>query len=648
MADVKFEVLKIGVTSGSPAATIDATISGFGVPDAVLVFTEFTLTAGGQRAGATHGIGFASNTSPIQQRCCAGMSTGNTTASNSSRYHSTTSIARHQSASGATVFGEFAVVDFITDGVRLQEVTGTGAFLTLFIVLIGGTDVANVHVDNVALTNGTSPAITDVTAPGFEPDLVFAISHGNASVDTFLTSNVLGFGAALNDGVDTQKCLQILEQDAQSGGAARTILRNDAIVSHISNTPSIGEFQRVVIQDFDASGFSFFQETGDQPYAVSYMALRFTNNPGLALVDFEWPTTGDLQITEAGFEPDFALLSTLFGPINRNEYTSIRGFGFSQTAVDSQVTSPLGGSIWTASGSAQTNVTNLRGYSEWRNSGYAVSAESDTLAESSSYTFTSFGLDVALSPNPPLPVAGFALLVGPTAATSPIPQPSPLPAGSLGAVFENNTIISASPFTFDESPVISSPADVSYIWSANLTRIKNNSFLYDAAIGGHALKLTTLGQYNFVGNKFTGKWLDGTSPDGNGTPDAAFYNEIGPVILDITGGGDTPTFLDKQSPGTTINNNVSVTITNLQPLTEVRVYLAEDFTSPIDIAQLGGVEDTGSPSEFTFTAAAGTIVDIVIHNVDYVLPPSNRIKNFTVPTTDTSFPVSQIPDRNRI
>jgi hypothetical protein len=39
-------------------------------------------------------------------------------------------------------------------------------------------------------------------------------------------------------------------------------------------------------------------------------------------------------------------------------------------------------------------------------------------------------------------------------------------------------------------------------------------------------------------------------------------------------------------------------------------------------------------------------VDIVVLNQDYVLPPANRIRDFVVPTTDTSFPVSQIIDRN--
>lgn len=120
------------------------------------------------------------------------------------------------------------------------------------------------------------------------------------------------------------------------------------------------------------------------------------------------------------------------------------------------------------------------------------------------------------------------------------------------------------------------------------------------------------------------------------------------ITINVVGGGSTPSYRVAASySGTvTINNNVSVTLTDLEPNTEVRVYLAEDFNSPIDVNQLAGIEDIASPTEFTFSASAGTVVDIVVFNVNFLLPPNNRIKNFTVPTSDTSFPITQIPDRN--
>lgn len=159
---------------------------------------------------------------------------------------------------------------------------------------------------------------------------------------------------------------------------------------------------------------------------------------------------------------------------------------------------------------------------------------------------------------------------------------------------------------------------------------------------GHAIRITVPGTYDFVGNSFPGGW----GADDSDT--AMILNDSGGLVtLNVTDASSPTVKNAPNSPEnvTVVNNNVSVTITNIQPLTEVRVFLAEDFTSPIDTTELAGIEDTGSPTEFAFSAPAGTVVDIVIHNVQYLLPPNNRIKNFTVPSSATSFPIQQLIDR---
>jgi len=164
-----------------------------------------------------------------------------------------------------------------------------------------------------------------------------------------------------------------------------------------------------------------------------------------------------------------------------------------------------------------------------------------------------------------------------------------------------------------------------------------SGLIFNSDGAGHAVYITAPGTYELVGWQFNGY---GGSPEAN----AAIYNNSGGLVtLNISGAGDTPTIRNGAGASTVINNNVQVTITNIQPGTEVRVYTVE---SPINTTAIAGVESTGSPSEFTFSAAAGQIVDIVVFNIDYVLPPDNRIRNFQVPTADTSFPISQIVDRN--
>jgi hypothetical protein len=199
-----------------------------------------------------------------------------------------------------------------------------------------------------------------------------------------------------------------------------------------------------------------------------------------------------------------------------------------------------------------------------------------------------------------------------------------------------------------ESPLGIFSTAGAYLITANPAKLKNNAFLYSI---NHAIEMIEAGTFPFDGNTFTELWnTTPSSPDGNQTTEAALLNEVGPVTLNITD-GDTPTVYDggnivSPEAQTTLNNNISVTLTNLRPGTEVRVYPSQDFNSPNDLTELAGIESTASPSEFTFSAPAGTIVDIVVFNRDYVLPPANRIRNFIVPTTTTSFPVSQIIDRN--
>lgn len=213
-----------------------------------------------------------------------------------------------------------------------------------------------------------------------------------------------------------------------------------------------------------------------------------------------------------------------------------------------------------------------------------------------------------------------------------------------GADFRRNAIIQSTPVYGEGSPeAISSPANRAYLWTADPDKIIGCTFNFSS---DHAMRIDATGAFNFVGNVFTGQWLDLTSPDGQQTLNAGLLVIQGGLILNVSGAGSTPTQFDFGSPIAAINNNISVTVTNLIPGTEVRVYPSQDFNSPNDLTEIGGVESSGSPSEFTFSAPAGTVVDIVVFNVNYVLPPDNRVRNFTVPTTDTSFPVSQILDRN--
>ncbi len=152
---------------------------------------------------------------------------------------------------------------------------------------------------------------------------------------------------------------------------------------------------------------------------------------------------------------------------------------------------------------------------------------------------------------------------------------------------------------------------------------------------GHAIRITTAGTYTFNGNTFTGFGAIGTNF-------AAIFNDSGGLVtLNITGGGGTPTYRNGAGATTTVNNNVTVTLTGLRDLTEIRVYTSGTTT------EVAGIEDATAGSAdarmFAFALAGGSVVDIRIHNKTY---EALSILTYTIPTSDASLPISQRFDRN--
>lgn len=94
----------------------------------------------------------------------------------------------------------------------------------------------------------------------------------------------------------------------------------------------------------------------------------------------------------------------------------------------------------------------------------------------------------------------------------------------------------------------------------------------------------------------------------------------------------------------TVVNNVLVTLTGLKDNTEVRVL--DNSTGEFLVGIESATDGTTDDRSFTFSLSAATVVDIAVFNVAFILPPNNRIENFTVPATAASIPLAQVPDRN--
>lgn len=192
-------------------------------------------------------------------------------------------------------------------------------------------------------------------------------------------------------------------------------------------------------------------------------------------------------------------------------------------------------------------------------------------------------------------------------------------------VFNNCTTITQNSGIVDSCNITNS-----LLKSNNLSNISNSSF--ESTTTGHAIEITTPGTYTFNGNTFSGYGITGST-------NAAIYNNSGgSVVINITGGGDIPTYRNGTSATTSVVSAANVTITGLKINSEVRAYLGTD---PSTSTEIDGIESSGT--SFTFSQSnSGSDGYIVIFNTGY-LPIKLDI---TYSGSDSSIPVQQILDRN--
>lgn len=174
---------------------------------------------------------------------------------------------------------------------------------------------------------------------------------------------------------------------------------------------------------------------------------------------------------------------------------------------------------------------------------------------------------------------------------------------SCGSMTQSSASISGCVF---DSPATAT--GVGFLSSNNPSNLSSNSFVSSGT--GHAITITSAGTYTFSANTFSG--YSGT-PGSNLTPssgsnDAAIYNNSsGSVTLNITNAGSNPSVRNGASATTTVNSNVSVTITvkdqsgSAIPGAEVAIF--QDDTSRTVIQSSTATNTSGVVSA---SAASGT------------------------------------------
>lgn len=189
--------------------------------------------------------------------------------------------------------------------------------------------------------------------------------------------------------------------------------------------------------------------------------------------------------------------------------------------------------------------------------------------------------------------------------------------------------------TFTNNTVQDSIGDIS-ITTPTPNNISDCTFISDGS--NHAIEITQPGVYDFSGNTFT-NYFSGSSPTTD--VNAVIYNNSGgSVTLNVSDTTGVVSYRNEGISTTTINNNVSVTLTGLQENTEVRVLASGSNT------ELAGIENAvdgiSGSREFTFSLSALTETTIKIHSLQY----QHLSINYVIPSTTAELPVQQVFDRN--
>ncbi len=185
---------------------------------------------------------------------------------------------------------------FITDGIRLNAVTGTTALRGVAILFAGDVDVAaGAYTTTIAST--TPKTITC----GFEPSFVFgACSPGTENSEQSGTE--YGFGVST---AAAHASFALGEQSLQAaGGNPKAYIGDTHAVKVLSPTGTV-RTDSVLFNNFTATTFDLVPSV-TTTRDFMWLAVRVPN--GVALLNFDTPTaTGVDSITGAGFTPSAAI-----------------------------------------------------------------------------------------------------------------------------------------------------------------------------------------------------------------------------------------------------------------------------------------------------------------------------------------------------
>lgn len=337
MSNFKFETVQATVpTSG---ATFDVTISGFGDVQAVIGVLSPTVANDTITADSNIAVGFLDRQG-TPAKGSVGVFSQDAEAIVLSGRTRRTQFMRVVTETGSLLL-DFDFNSYITDGVRFDINNAPAAATLCTFYFIGGTDVSDTYFGVHNLGTGTSAQ--DITAPGFEPTLVFGLGIGGSGTAT-QTESIFSMGVAVNNTPVEQGSLNFYSKHGESTTVTGSALYNNKFLTQTYNNATQYD---VTISDFDASGFSLTCSSSAGSDDIIYLAVKAVSSPSVSLDFIDGPTaTGDFTYSAPAFRPASGMLflSDTTAANTHQDGCSFGLYGFSADSEHGNSVSGLDGS----------------------------------------------------------------------------------------------------------------------------------------------------------------------------------------------------------------------------------------------------------------------------------------------------------------
>jgi hypothetical protein len=347
--------VKIASTQAAASTSLgnqDITTTKMGgvTPEAALFTYSLGASNGTPVDDADWGLGWTDGTS---EKCFMFQADHNVGTTDTEKVHDIYCVG-FWDATDQTLLGRASFVSFITNGIRINWASGEAPSTAYLINVMFFSGVTNVDVGNIAAPT-TVEGTVDITAIGFEPEIVFGVYGSQIAGDSGSPGHIRSsFGVVHNGTGITQRSTGWQWRNGILTSDDRANISETYFCRTVANTGASYEMS-LNAESFDSSGFTIRAKDGARADSDFYwFALDFGGEIGLSLHTTTTPTsTGEQEDTTPGFTPQALVIGpTLLDSVD----TVIGGTGGNLDGGMVGLALVDDTNMYSASGGSETNV----------------------------------------------------------------------------------------------------------------------------------------------------------------------------------------------------------------------------------------------------------------------------------------------------